>query len=569
MERILAALFLSASVLSEEVYELRIYDGASRGTRLTMGVELQRRFEVMKNCFGQLETDVDWIEYQSSRNAFYTSSDLPGVKPTGDLTGTLHLLCTGNRMHSLDFRIHVTHRNHHPPTFNKPEYHFFVPVTLTVGEQVGKMEVHDNDPVIYNSERSLSFTHEQPFFSVHSDGTLILKEELTTQIAFKPIRMEVLAIDYGSPQLFTLANVTIVPVTISPVRGLRVNVATEDYQIFEWESPSYGHPEKYRLTIARGESMHYEEELDARRTVALTKVAISPSGNFTFKVSALDANGETPSEWQRFTKSPASDRGIVLDLSCNGDCSSGGVPLCYYGAFNRLEQFVDSRGAHCQCFHGFVGVGCDKTDNCQPEKTVDSYGGLDWREASANATVQVPCPYNTESDKQKVERACEWNKQLGRAVWARQKEKDKCKPQASVLTHLGMLGTFALNANGVSTIHTVAQIDFDSLQGNTTLAKSEMWSILSEFSMRLPSPFTLVSPDLGLHLKAMQWVKDSENFRHCSRYQVPCETADHRLRPYCEKHMHGQCLVVRRDQFTKEAGLHEEFAEWTPTITDS
>ncbi|KAK6035856.1 hypothetical protein COOONC_26639 [Cooperia oncophora] len=207
--------------------------------------------------------------------------------------------------------------------------------------------------------------------------------------------MEVLAIDYGSPQLFTLANVTIVPVTVSPVRGLRVNVATEEYQIFEWESPSYGHPEKYRLTIARGEN------------------------------------------------------------------------------------------------------------NCQPEKTVDSYGGLDWREALFLS------PYNTESDKQKVERACEWNKQLGRAVWARQKEKDKCKPQASVLTHLGMLGTFALNANGVSTIHTVArfirdlltvpafstdptitahfdqkiaeqaalvidsvlQIDFDSLQGNTTLAK--------------------------------------------------------------------------------------------------
>ncbi|VDO27470.1 unnamed protein product [Heligmosomoides polygyrus] len=39
-----------------------------------------------------------------------------------------------------------------------------------------------------------------------------------------------------------------------------------------------------------------------------------------------------------------------------------------------------------------------------------------------------------------------------------------------------------------------------------------MWSILSEFSARLPAPFTLVSPDLGLHMKAMQWVKDSENF---------------------------------------------------------
>ncbi|KAK6030920.1 Latrophilin/CL-1-like GPS domain protein [Ostertagia ostertagi] len=429
-----------------------------------MGVELQRRFEVMKNCFGQLETDVDWIEYQSSRNAFYTSSDLPGVKPTGDLTGTLHLLCTGNRMHSLDFRIHVTHRNHHPPTFNKPEYHFFVPVTLTVGEQVGKMEV--------------------------------------------------LAIDYGSPQLFTLANVTIVSVT------------------------DHAYEREGRL------------DQEVLPPGFFSSVAISPSGNFTFKVSALDANGETPSEWQRFTV-------FQNDLSCNGDCSSGGVPLCYYGAFNRLEQFVDSRGAHCQCFHGFVGVGCDKTDNCQPEKTVDSYGGLDWREASANATVQVPCPYNTESDKQKVERACEWNKQLGRAVWARQKEKDKCKPQRVFLPSClfrfirDLLTVPAFSTDPTVTAHfdqkiaeqaalvidSVLQIDFDSLQGNTTLAKSEMWSILSEFSMRLPSPFTLVSPDLGLHLKAMQWVKDSENFdtvlgTKC-RVKLPTIDSDHIVRSIC------------------------------------
>ncbi|ETN72575.1 hypothetical protein NECAME_18786, partial [Necator americanus] len=131
--------------------------------------------------------------------------------------------------------------------------------------------VYDNDPVIYNSERSLSFTQEQQLLTVHADGTLVLKEELSSQMAFKPIRMQVLAIDYGSPQLFTIANLTIVPVTVSQVENLRVNVATEDYQIFEWDSPSYGHPEKYRLIIAKGESMHYEEELDGRRTVALTK----------------------------------------------------------------------------------------------------------------------------------------------------------------------------------------------------------------------------------------------------------------------------------------------------------
>ncbi|KAJ1372444.1 hypothetical protein KIN20_034612 [Parelaphostrongylus tenuis] len=156
--------------------------------------------------------------------------------------------------------------------FTKSEYRFYVPMTLSVGAKVGTMEVHDNDPVIYNSERSLRFTQEQSLLTVHADGSLILKEELSTQIPFKPIQMEVLAIDYGSPQLFSLANLTIVPVTVSQVQGLRVNVATENYQIFEWEPPSYGQPLKYRLTIARGEAMHYEEELDGAANVALTKI---------------------------------------------------------------------------------------------------------------------------------------------------------------------------------------------------------------------------------------------------------------------------------------------------------
>ncbi|KJH44386.1 hypothetical protein DICVIV_09574, partial [Dictyocaulus viviparus] len=223
-------------------------------------------------------------------------------------------------------------------------------------------------------------------------------------------------------------------------------------------------------------------------------------------------------------------------------------------------------------------------DKCQTEKTIDSYGGINWREATANSTVQVPCevfriydrrPYNSESDKQKVQRVCEWNRRFGRATWGRQKEMEKCKSQSSILTHLGMLGTFAFNANGVSTIHTVARfikdllqvpafstdpsstahfdqkiaeqaalvidsilrIDFDSLQGNTSLAKYEIWSVLLEFTDRLPSPFTLVSPDFGLHLKAMQWVSDSDNFdtvlgTKC-RVKLPTASADHVVRSIC------------------------------------
>ncbi|KJH44387.1 fibronectin type III domain protein [Dictyocaulus viviparus] len=330
------------------VYELRIYDGAERGTRLTMDVNLQKRFETVKNCFGQLETDVEWIEYQSVRSAFYTTVDLTAVKLSNDLSGTLHLLCTGNQMHSLQFRVHVTHRNHHPPTFSKSHYQFFVPITLPVGGRVGEMEVHDNDPVIYNSERSLDFTRDQQLFTVHEDGSLFLKEELINQIAFKPLHMEVLAIDYGSPQLFSIANLTVIPVTVSQVERLRVNVATEDYQIFEWDAPSYGKPMGYRLSIANDEGVQYEEELDGGRTVALRKAPLSSSGNFSFNVAAIDSKGETPSEWQRF---------VVIQ----NECASGGVPLCYHGPFNRVEQFVDHRGPHCQCFYGFIGVSCDKT----------------------------------------------------------------------------------------------------------------------------------------------------------------------------------------------------------------
>lgn len=69
--------------------------------------------------------------------------------------------------------------------------------------------------MIYNSERQLSFTETQKFFSIAADGRITLLQEMVDAIPYKPMRMQVLAIDYGSPQLHTLANVTIVPVTIS------------------------------------------------------------------------------------------------------------------------------------------------------------------------------------------------------------------------------------------------------------------------------------------------------------------------------------------------------------------
>lgn len=141
-------------------------------------------------------------------------------------------------------------------------------------------------------------------------------ENLGLQIPYRPIKMQLLAIDYGSPQLFSLANLTITPVTVSgrtqcmmiilfiffyflEVKNVRVNVATEEYQIFEWDVPLHGIADKFRLAIRKGDSLIYEEEVDGRKTIAMTKMLISSADSFSYQVTAIDINGQTPSEWQR------------------------------------------------------------------------------------------------------------------------------------------------------------------------------------------------------------------------------------------------------------------------------
>lgn len=44
-------------------------------------------------------------------------------------------------MHSLEIRIHVSHRNHYPPTFSKTDYTFYVPMGLKIDNLVVKVEV--------------------------------------------------------------------------------------------------------------------------------------------------------------------------------------------------------------------------------------------------------------------------------------------------------------------------------------------------------------------------------------------------------------------------------------------
>ncbi|ULT97156.1 hypothetical protein L3Y34_005168 [Caenorhabditis briggsae] len=554
----------------EDVFDVRIHEGADKGSRLTMSQELQKSTEPLGHCFGQLETDVDWIEWKSSRSAFYTSAQMPlsATKNSNNLVGTLHLLCAGNQMHTFPFRVHITHRNHHPPTFSRNSYKFHVPTTLPIGSVIGTLEVKDQDPVIYNSERKLAFTKDESLVEILQDGTFKLKSDLSVLTPYTPQRMQILAIDYGSPQLFTIANITLIPVTVSMVRELHVNVATEEYQIFEWEHPQYGTVDKYRLSIRRDDQVVYEEELEAAKTLALTKITFSNHMNVSFQVTAIDENGETSSEWTQIGP-------IDRDVVCKGECSRGGTPLCYVGAFNRVEQFVDSRGAHCLCYPGFMGVSCETIDRCAPERTVDVWGGVDWTEVNTNISLLVPCPYNPVTENKFLERRCSWDSEAGRAIWERPQDRNSCQTQTSVLAHLGLIGTYSAKAATISAINTVTrfvrdllsypsfsrelskhahfdqkiaemtalildavvQADLDRIPGNTTMLRADAWRIIEAFALTLPTPYSLSSPDNGIHMKSIEWVKHAEpndNLigKKC-RLQLPSTDESHVIRVVC------------------------------------
>ncbi|CAI5449055.1 unnamed protein product [Caenorhabditis angaria] len=560
----------------EDVFDIRIHEGAESGTRLIMSSELRNETRKLTYCFGQLDTDVNWIEYSTPKSAFYTTEAMPlsATKNSNHLGGTLHLLCPGNSMHIFEFRVHITHRNHHPPEFQKPFYLFYVPLNLQIGGIVGKIEVFDLDPVIYNSDFNLEFTNNpnNEYVNIEKDGTLKLAKDVSIIHPYTPIRLELLAIDFGSPQMYSRVNVTLLPVTVSAVRNPRVNVATEEYQIFEWEPPEYGQVHKYRLSIKKEdqEQTIYEEELEATRNVALTKIKLDPYTNITYQIAAIDSNGATLTDWLFLG---TIDKGI----ECDGDCSKGGgVPLCYFGAFNRIEQFVDSRGAHCLCFPGFIGVSCDGIDKCRAERTIDVFGGINWKEVNSNTTLRLPCPYNSPAENQSIERSCKWDEESGRAVWKKAKENDRCTHQSSVLTHLGMIGTFSAKATHVSAVNTVTSFirklvmvpsfsvsepakyaDFDQkiaemaalvldsviktnldvLAGNTTVLREETWNVIDSFSRTLPIPYALESPDHGIHIKAIEWnrkadLNDNMIGKNC-RLQLPTIDSYHTVRAIC------------------------------------
>uniref|UniRef100_A0A914ID60 Uncharacterized protein n=1 Tax=Globodera rostochiensis TaxID=31243 RepID=A0A914ID60_GLORO len=584
-----------------ELFEVRIFEGAPPGTKGTPNEAFDRALREQSSCFAQLESDLDWLDFDPVRLVFETVAELPANNTRPAQFAVLHLLCPQHK-HSLHFSVHISRRNRHPPRFSSSDYRFFAPTNLAIGAEIGRVPIQDQDPIIYNSQVQLSVVRasgpsgkmpteqkagglsDEWHWEVLRNGSIRVRKPLSDLRLFRPHQIRLLAVDFGSPQLFSLANVTIVPVSVSQPRNLRVNVANWRYQIFEWELPSTGVPEQFRLTLRRkGELVPlHEQEMEPTEAITMSRVRLPLNIELAATVSAMDVHGETPSEEIVF-------QAVESDFHCPGQCASGsGQPMCHYSRTHQMEQYRDSLGSrHCLCYAGFSGSECEHIEHCAAQRAFESYGGVDWPETAVNQTVSVPCPYN--EDGKRVERRCGWAEGRGEPRWedddaggegARGAEDVKegteghCKSQSSVLVHLGVLANYAQRAeqtlSGLQSVlrfldslllfpafdpsvpsahfdakiaEHVAQV-LDSLVarnlssfsggGNATQLGTHLLDYSREFARRLPVPFSLQSAAGGFHMRSWHILPSSSRLNADVPIDQPQQNDGLQL---------GQCLV--------------------------
>ncbi|KAI6218174.1 hypothetical protein M3Y99_01727700 [Aphelenchoides fujianensis] len=517
---------------TNEIYEIRIYENAPPGTKATLNEAFDRKLRELKNCFAQLDSEVDWLEFDSPLLIFLTTREVPSSAATMQYA-TLNLMCASNTMRAITFSLHVTRRNRHPPRFTDDHYKFYAPATLGVGLEVGAVKVLDGDPIIYNSQFAMNLvplatgmtTHSH--WSVHKNGSLNVRQPMGDLPLYKPVDFKVVAYDFGSPQLFSMAKISVIPVSVSAPRNLRVNVANADYQIFEWDTPTYGVPEKIRLEIARAGETLQMLEVDGEETIAMSKIQFQPGGEYSVRATAIDTQGATPSESINF---------VILknDLMCRGRCADGGRPMCFYGRTHKLEQYRDINGLHCLCYEGFSGAQCDSVEKCGAERAVEVYGGVNWEPTFVNQSGT----------------ALHLERERRVARWEDVSITDVCKKQSAVLVHLGVLANYVqrpdITAAGFSSVQrfltsilkypsfnlSVTSVQFDekiaehtaqlldamlsrnlrSLPGNVTTTRLQLMSFVSEFAHRLPTPYSLESVSGGLQMRSQQWIAGADSF---------------------------------------------------------
>ncbi|CAD5218125.1 unnamed protein product [Bursaphelenchus okinawaensis] len=528
-----------------EVYEIRVYENAPPGTKATLNEAFDRVLRDMKNCFAQLDSDTDWIEFDSSLLIFMTTKEVPSSTAQMQY-GTLHLMCASNMMKSITFSLHVTRRNRHPPKFSADHYRFYAPVTLRPGLEVGRVVVSDNDPIIYNSQLQLSIVPSEAdatlasYWQIHKNGSLNVRKSMKDGLKlYRPYELKVVAFDYGSPQLFSISKLTIVPVSVSAPRNVRVNIANAVYQIFEWDPPEFGIAESIRIEIHRGNDVLHTFEVDGEESVALSQASFQVGPEYRVIVSAVDSNGRTPGEAYKFNL-------LENELICRGRCADGGRPMCYYGREHKIVQFNDINGPHCMCYDGFSGNQCDIVEKCTSQRSIETFGSVDWPSTAVNQSAAILCPYN--SDGTQLERQCTWDS--GVARWENVSFNEVCKKQSSILVHLGVLANYVqrqdqtsagFNAvqrfldsilrfpafqNNITTAHfdekiaehTIQVLDsmlgrnFGDISGNVTQSRTRLQNFLTSFGRRLPTPYSLESVQGGLQMRSQHWIAGADSF---------------------------------------------------------
>uniref|UniRef100_A0A914WRB9 Uncharacterized protein n=1 Tax=Plectus sambesii TaxID=2011161 RepID=A0A914WRB9_9BILA len=437
----------------------RIYEDAPAATPLTFDKELYEHLLLYRSCFGQLQHDespeANLIEFDSERWELILTAQLS--LPVGTtFRVVVRLLCADNLVKSFDIYVSVSRRNTFAPEFAQEIYDFYVPATTSLGMEVGRAQAKDRDSIVYNAQFSMDLFSESgadSLFDLHPNGSIVLKREnLAGFPVYDPIKLTAVACDFGSPKLCSDVVIMITPVTVTAPRNVQVNMATDEYQIFEWSPPTFGQANSYRVVIGIADKddnfivtkMNATEMGSVKRLMTQQRLGLLT--NYTLRIYSTDAKGETPSEKLHFQV-------VANTLNCSGECDVGGRPACYYAMPGTIEpqQYWDMSGPRCVCYDGYFGHKCHHIDSCPQQTIGETIGRMVWNETSVNGTARIACPYGPAG--YTLHRRCSWDRDEERPVWEKPMAIDvaSCRKKNGLLTHMGVLNNYVDRAKTIST----------------------------------------------------------------------------------------------------------------------